>query len=142
MWLRGSDLNRRPLGYELPRDRAGNPLISRRMSRSTSNYWFLLDSPTSLSFEDVPGWYGSKMGADDLWVLPKPVRVSSKATRQPPRPRTVALWASNALCGVRTICPIRLRRAQAPPDHDRTDGRHHCSEDEDHLDRGDERPVG
>jgi len=31
-----------------------------------------------LAFEDVSGWYGSKMGAVDLWVLPKPT-VSASA---------------------------------------------------------------
>ena len=64
-------MNRRPLGYELSRDLAGNPLISRRMSGTTSNYWFLSVSSSYLAFEDVSGWYGSKMGATDLWVLPK-----------------------------------------------------------------------
>ena len=88
--MRGSDLNRRPLGYESPRGLAGNPLISRRMSRTTSNYWFLSDSPAYLSFEDVSGWYGSKTGADDLWVVPKPVPVPFTARHQPRRWRPVA----------------------------------------------------
>jgi hypothetical protein len=49
-----------------------NPLISRRMSETISNCRFFSSSPTYLSFEDVSGWYGSRTGADDLWVLPKP----------------------------------------------------------------------
>jgi hypothetical protein len=40
------------------------------MPGPTSNYWFLPDSPTYLSFEDVSGWCGSKTGADDLWFYP------------------------------------------------------------------------
>src|SRR6266849_2753989 len=40
------------------------------MSRTTRNYWFLSDSSSYLVFDDVSGWYGSKTGADDLWVLP------------------------------------------------------------------------
>jgi hypothetical protein len=45
------------------------------MCRKTSKYAFLADSRTYLSFEDVSGWYGSKTGAADLWVLPKPGRL-------------------------------------------------------------------
>src|ERR1700730_13434178 len=40
-WLRGLDLNR-----------------------------FLTAGPTYLQVQDVPGWYGSRTAADDLWVLP------------------------------------------------------------------------
>ncbi len=64
------DSNERPLGYESPRGLAGNPLISRGMCTTTSNYWFIFDTSLCLAFED--GWYGSKTGADDLWSLPKP----------------------------------------------------------------------
>jgi hypothetical protein len=42
------------------------------MCGTTGNYQVLLVSPSWLAFEDVSGWYGSKMGAVDLWVLPKP----------------------------------------------------------------------
>jgi len=42
------------------------------MCRTTSSYRLLRSGPTFFSFEDVSGWYGSKTGADDLWVLPKP----------------------------------------------------------------------
>ena len=66
-------MNQRPLGYESARGLTGNPLISRRMCGTTSNYWFLADSSTCFSFEGVSGCYGSKTGADDLWVLPKAV---------------------------------------------------------------------
>lgn len=79
----GLDLNQRPLGYESHRDRAGNPLISRRMSRTTSNYRFLSGGPSYLSFEDVSRCYGSRTGADDPWVLPKPLLVPFTAGRQP-----------------------------------------------------------
>jgi hypothetical protein len=41
------------------------------MSRTTSNCRFLRHGHMYLSFEDVSGWYGSRTGADDLWVLPK-----------------------------------------------------------------------
>jgi hypothetical protein len=43
------------------------------MSRTLSNYRFFHSGPTYLSFENVSGWHGSRTGADDLWVLPKPV---------------------------------------------------------------------
>src|ERR1044071_5289630 len=35
-----------------------------------SNYPFVSDTPPFFFFQDVSGWYGSKTGADDLWVLP------------------------------------------------------------------------
>src|SRR5215813_14231551 len=75
----GSDLNRRPLGYESPRGCAGNPLISRRLCETASKYRLLADSCSYLVFQDVSGWYGSKTGADDLWVQPKRVLVLSTA---------------------------------------------------------------
>ena len=37
VWLQGSDLNRRPLGYESSRGCAGNPLISHRTLEVVSN---------------------------------------------------------------------------------------------------------
>ena len=43
------------------------------MSRTISNYLLFLSGPTYLWFEDVSGWCGSRTGADDLWVLPKPL---------------------------------------------------------------------
>src|SRR5712691_13293380 len=69
-WLRGSDLNRRPLGYESSLGLAGNPLISRRMLELVNCQRLLFDVAPYLSFRGVSGWYGSKTGADDLWVLP------------------------------------------------------------------------
>jgi len=54
------DLKPRPLGYESPRGLAGNHLISRRMSRTTSNYGFFLDSPTFVSFQMFRGGMGAK----------------------------------------------------------------------------------
>ena len=94
-------MNQRPLGYESSRGGAGNPLISRRLCRMPSKYAFLADTPTFLSFGDVSGWYGSKMGADALWVLPKPVPVPPTARRQPSRPsriRTRAYGPPRASC--------------------------------------------
>jgi hypothetical protein len=40
------------------------------MSGTASNHCFFRGSPTYISFAAVLGWYGSRMGADDLWVLP------------------------------------------------------------------------
>jgi len=76
----------------------------RRLSRTTSNFWYLSDSPTYLSFEDVSGWYGSKTGADDLWVLPKPMPVPFTARHQPRRSRPVA--DGNGI-RTRVSCPPR-----------------------------------
>ncbi len=57
------------------------------MSRTTSNCRFFRSGPTFLSFEGVSGWYGSRAGADDLWVLLKlwgPRPDASCAPRRPP----------------------------------------------------------
>ena len=48
-----------------------------------SNCRFFSTSPTYVSFEDVSGWYGSRTGADDLWVLPKPEPRSFTLGHQP-----------------------------------------------------------
>jgi len=69
-WLRGLDLNQRPLGYESSRGRVGNPLISRRISRTMSNYAFFHRAVSYPLVQGPSGSYGSRMGADDLWVLP------------------------------------------------------------------------
>src|SRR5260370_42202386 len=82
----------RLLGYELARGSVGNPLISRTMSRTVSNCRFFRSGPTHLSFEDVSEWYGSRTGADDLWVLPKapaaPSRSDQNATTMSGTPAT------------------------------------------------------
>src|SRR5215471_3918687 len=71
--FRGWDLNRRPLGYESSGGLAGNPLISRRTSGTTGNWCFVHRAAAYPVFQGVSGWCGSKTGADDLWVLPKPL---------------------------------------------------------------------
>jgi hypothetical protein len=48
-----------------------------------SNCRFFSSSPTYVSFDDVSGWYGSRTGADDLWVLPKPEPRSFTLGHQP-----------------------------------------------------------
>ena len=40
------------------------------MSGTASNHCFFRGGPTYISFAAVLGWYGSRTGADDLWVLP------------------------------------------------------------------------
>ncbi len=46
--------------------------VNRPPNRGNSTHKIL--SP----FERFSGWYGSKTGADDLWVLPKALRVPSQ----------------------------------------------------------------
>ena len=105
-WLRGLDLNQRPLGYESPRGLAGNPLISGIVCGTTSDCWFLSVSPSSRAFEDVSGCYGRKTGAGDLWVLPKPCAGVVSAGLRCRRSRSVA--DGN---GIRTrVCGERQRR--------------------------------
>src|SRR5215471_8531417 len=65
--------HQRPLGYESPRGFAANPLISRRTSETTSNSCVIHRAAWFPILRDVLGWCGSKTGADDLWVLPKPL---------------------------------------------------------------------
>src|SRR5215467_8066522 len=52
---------------------AGNPLISRRTSGTTGNWCFVHRAAGYPVFQGVSGWSASKTGADDLWVLPKPL---------------------------------------------------------------------
>jgi hypothetical protein len=42
------------------------------MHTTISNCRMLGNGPTYFSFEDISGSYGSRTGAVDLWVLPKP----------------------------------------------------------------------
>ena len=71
--LRGASIWRDDVKKLLPfyRDVLGlkNPPISRRMSEALSNSRFLRVGRAYLSFANVSGWYGSRTGADDLWVL-------------------------------------------------------------------------
>jgi hypothetical protein len=67
------------------RGSVGNPLISRGMSGTTSNSRFFLDCRWFSLFEDASGWYGSKTGADDLWVLTKSLPVPPRRGRVFPR---------------------------------------------------------
>src|SRR6266851_2349906 len=55
------------------------------MSRTMSTCRSVRGGPTCLSLEHASGWYGSRTGADDLWVLPKLVVVPSGG--QPSLPR-------------------------------------------------------
>ena len=62
-WLRGLDLNQRPLGYERLRGHIGNPLIFRRTSSRIGGRSFLRRLASCGMFRAVSGWYGSKTGA-------------------------------------------------------------------------------
>jgi hypothetical protein len=111
-------LNRRPLGYEPSRGLVGNPLISRRMSRTMSNSWFLADGPSYLSFEDGSWWYGSKTGADGLWVQPKTRTVRTRQNAW----RTVAVEnrkrAERNRYGLRSRCqPTKLTMPRPRSSH-------------------------
>ena len=73
-WLRGLDLNQRPLGYEYDTAMSGNPLISHE-TRSTAGSstlcvgaWFLL------LFGPASGCCGSKIGAGVTIVYGLPPR--------------------------------------------------------------------
>src|SRR5229473_2474262 len=63
-WLRGLDLNQRPLGYEYNTAMSGNPLIFRKKRSALGSSTFSLDVSCLLLFRPVSGCYGSKMGAD------------------------------------------------------------------------------
>ena len=63
-WLRGSDLNRRPLGYEYNTAMSGNPLILREKRSAASGSPLSDDASFFVSFHPVSGCYGSKMGAE------------------------------------------------------------------------------
>ena len=62
-WLRGLDLNQRPLGYECVKAMSGNPLISREMHALAGSSTLCVRASFLLPFRPVSGCYGSKMGA-------------------------------------------------------------------------------
>src|SRR5712692_7090513 len=70
-WLRGLDLNRRPLGYEPGRpSRQPSDLSEKRSRRPSVAYPSLLPVSSSI-FQSFSGWCGSKTGAGDLLGLPQ-----------------------------------------------------------------------
>src|SRR6266850_1695978 len=62
-WLRGLDLNQRPLGYEYNTAMTGNPLISWERRSVAGSFTFSVDASFLLLFRPVSGCYGGKMGA-------------------------------------------------------------------------------
>jgi hypothetical protein len=62
-WLRGLDLNQRPLGYEYETAMTGNPLISWETYAAASSSTLPVDASLFSSFRPVLGCYGSKTGA-------------------------------------------------------------------------------
>ena len=64
LWLRGLDLNQRPLGYEPNTAMSGNPLILREKRSAASGSTLSDDASFFVSFHPVSGCHGSKMGAE------------------------------------------------------------------------------
>src|SRR5947209_17755109 len=62
-WLRGLDLNQRPLGYEYNTAMSGNPLILREKRSGAGGSTLSDDAGFFVSFGHVSGCYGSRMGA-------------------------------------------------------------------------------
>jgi hypothetical protein len=62
-WLRGLDLNQRPLGYERETAMTGNPLIWRETRWTTISFTLSVATSLLLLLRPVLGWSGSKMGA-------------------------------------------------------------------------------
>src|SRR5467141_3545762 len=62
-WLRGLDLNQRPLGYEYNTAMPGNPLILREKRSTARSSTFSVDASFLLLFRPVSGCCGCKMGA-------------------------------------------------------------------------------
>ena len=63
-WLRGLDLNQRPLGYEYKTAMTGNPLILQERRSAASGSTLSDGASFFVSFHPVSGCYGSKMGAE------------------------------------------------------------------------------
>src|SRR6266508_3702552 len=68
VWLRGLDLNQRPLGYEWLRGRAGNLLILRKKNVTTPSSTLCVDAGFYASFWPRSGWCGHEMGAHSLRI--------------------------------------------------------------------------
>src|SRR2546425_6527067 len=64
LWLRGLDLNQRPLGYEYKTAMTGNPLILQERRSAASGSTLSDGASFFVSFHPVSGCYGSKMGAE------------------------------------------------------------------------------
>jgi hypothetical protein len=81
-----------------------------------SNSRFFAAGPTYLAVQDVSGWYGSRTGADDLWVLPKIIRAQGQGSRlgaasaAAPERLSLARWASSLI----RLIPV-LRRGDLMP---------------------------
>src|SRR2546422_2321022 len=63
-WLRGSDLNQRPLGYEYNTAMPGNPLILREKRAGALSSTLADGTSFFISFHPVSGCCGCKMGAE------------------------------------------------------------------------------
>src|SRR2546428_14098325 len=70
-WLRGLDLNQRPLGYECETAMTGNPLISREKHVTATGSPLSVDTSFLLLLRPVSGCCGSKMGADNTGSIPQ-----------------------------------------------------------------------
>ena len=75
-WLRGLDLNQRPLGYEYKTAMTGNPLILQERRSAASGSTLSDDASFFVSFHPVSGCYGSKMGAEMRAQSPRPSAAS------------------------------------------------------------------
>ena len=62
-WLRGLDLNQRPLGYEYEAAMTGNPLICLEKRSAAGSFTLSVDTSFFVLLGPVSGSYGSEMGA-------------------------------------------------------------------------------
>src|SRR6267142_7008270 len=92
-WLRGLDLNQRPLGYEYNTAMTGNPLILREKHAAAPSSTLSAGASSFISFRPVSGCCGSKMGADSarcvrheplLGVRVRPDNSSTVTSLSPP----------------------------------------------------------
>src|SRR5437899_8017612 len=84
-WLRGLDLNQRPLGYEYNTAMSGNPLILQERRSPASGSTLSDDASFFVSFHPVSGCYGSKMGAE---IRDQSPRLSAASGRRALRSRS------------------------------------------------------
>src|SRR6267143_4969763 len=97
-WLRGLDLNQRPLGYEYNSAMTGNPLILREERSAAGSFTFSVDASFLLLFRPVSGCCGSKMGAADARCVrlePAPA-IAVDPGRRWPRRSVLVRYASRA----------------------------------------------
>src|SRR2546425_3824097 len=71
LWLRGLDLNQRPLGYDYKTAMTGNPLILQERHSAASGSTLSDGASFFVSFHPVSGCYGSKMGAETRAQSPR-----------------------------------------------------------------------